>query len=173
MPRAPELETPRLFLRQHVLDDFEDSAAMWADPAVVRHIGGRTFSREESWTRVLRSVGMWEWLGYGYWCVREKASGRFVGEVGFADFRREMRPSIAGVPEGGWVLASWSHGKGFATEALEAVHAWIDAQGYARTVCIIDLGHPASSRVAAKLGYREQCRTSYRGTPIVLFERTR
>ena len=79
MPRAPELETTRLFLRQHRPDDYDDSAAMWADAAVVRHIGGRAFTREESWSRVLRYVGLWEWLGYGYWCVREYQTGRFVG----------------------------------------------------------------------------------------------
>ena len=171
MPRAPELETTRLFLRQHRPDDYDDSAAMWADAAVVRHIGGRAFTREESWSRVLRYVGLWEWLGYGYWCVREKQTGRFVGELGFADFKRDMTPSIAGVPEAGWVLASWAHGQGFASEALEQVHAWMDAQGHARTVCIIDQAHPASARVAHKVGYREQCRTTYKGSPIVLFER--
>jgi RimJ/RimL family protein N-acetyltransferase len=187
MPRAPELETPRLTLRQHRPEDFEDSAAMWADPAVVRYIGGRAFTREESWSRALRTVGLWEWLGYGYWCVREKDSGRFVGEVGFADFKRDMTPSIAGassrgsptaaqsplsgVPEGGWVLGSWAHGQGFASEAVARVLAWMDEQGHARTVCIIDEGHPASARVATKHGYREQCRTTYKGTPIVLYER--
>ena len=145
---------------------------MWADPAVVRYVGGRAFSREESWSRALRTVGLWEWLGFGYWCVREKQSGRFVGEVGFADFKREMVPSIEGVPEGGWVLASWSHGQGFASEALQTVHAWMDEQGHARTVCIIDVGHRASLRVAEKLGYHERCRTTYKGAPIVLFERT-
>jgi RimJ/RimL family protein N-acetyltransferase len=171
MPRAPELDTQRLILRQHRADDFEDSAAMWADPEVVRYIGGRPFSREESWSRVLRTVGLWEWFGYGHWCVRDKQSGRFVGEVGFAEFKREMTPSIEGIPEGNWALARWAHGQGFATEALEVVHAWLDEQGHARTVCIIDVGHRASARVAAKLGYHEQGRTLYKGTPVVLFGR--
>jgi RimJ/RimL family protein N-acetyltransferase len=171
MPHAPELDTPRLVLRQHRVEDFEDSAAMWADPAVVRYIGGRPSTREESWHRALRTVGLWEWLGYGYWCVREKQTERFVGEIGFADFKRDMAPSIEGVPEAGWVLASWSHGQGFASEAVELVHAWMDEQGHARTVCIIDTEHHVSARVAARVGYREQCRTTYKSSPIVLYER--
>jgi RimJ/RimL family protein N-acetyltransferase len=171
MSRAPELETARLVLRQHRPEDFDDSAAMWADPEVVRHIGGRPFTREESWSRALRTVGLWTWLGYGFWCVRDKASGRFVGEVGFADFKRELTPSIEGVPEGGWVLAAWSHGQGFASEALRAAHAWLDAEGHPRSVCIIDTGHAGSIRVAGKLGYHEQTRTTYKDTPVVLFER--
>jgi RimJ/RimL family protein N-acetyltransferase len=173
MPCAPELDTKRLVLRQHCLEDFEDSAAMWADPEVVHYIGGRPSSREESWHRALRTVGLWEWLGYGYWCVREKQSGRFVGEVGFADFKREMTPSIEGIPEAGWVLAAWSHRQGFATEAMELVQRWMDEQGHPRTVCIIDTEHHASAHVAAKLGYRERCRTTYKASPVVLYERAR
>jgi RimJ/RimL family protein N-acetyltransferase len=171
--RAPELDTQRLTLRQHRREDAEDSAAMWGDPAVMRYLGGRPFSREECWSRSLRSVGLWEWLGYGYWCVRDRQSGRFVGEVGFADFKRDMSPSIEGVPEAGWVLAAWCHGKGFGSEAAAAIHAWIDEQSHLRTVCIIDVANRASLRLAEKLGYREQCRTTYKESPIVVLERSR
>ena len=38
---VPVIETERLLLRGHRLDDFEALAAMWADPAVVRFIGGK------------------------------------------------------------------------------------------------------------------------------------
>ena len=62
-PAAPTLETPRLALRAHRRDDFAACAAMWADPEVVRHIGGRTFSAEESWSRLLRYGGLWTLLG--------------------------------------------------------------------------------------------------------------
>ncbi len=58
-------------------------------------------------------------LGYGYWAARETAGGRAsVGEIGFADFHRGIQPSIDGVPEMGWALASWAHGQGFAVEAI-------------------------------------------------------
>lgn len=36
----PVIETARTILRAHRLDDFEDYAAMWADPAVTRFIAG-------------------------------------------------------------------------------------------------------------------------------------
>lgn len=64
---VPTLETERLILRGHGVDDFGDSAAMWAEPEVVRHIGGRPFTREESWSRLLRYIGHWSALGFGYW----------------------------------------------------------------------------------------------------------
>lgn len=37
---APLLLTERLRLDAHTLDDFDSLAAMWADPEVVRYIGG-------------------------------------------------------------------------------------------------------------------------------------
>ena len=88
------IDTERLTLRRPRLDDFEESLAMWADPAVVRHISGKPTTREEMWARLLRYVGHWELMGFGFWVVREKGTGRFVGEVGLADFRRDMDPPL-------------------------------------------------------------------------------
>jgi RimJ/RimL family protein N-acetyltransferase len=169
---APPLDTPRLSLRAHGLADYEDCAAMWGDPAVTRHIGGRPFARDEVWARLLRYAGHWTLLGFGYWAVRERATGRFVGEVGLADFRRDMEPSFDGTPEAGWVLATWAHNKGFATEAVRATLVWgEEVLRTARTVCMIDAVNAASIRVAEKCGFKEWQRTNYKGTPAILYER--
>jgi RimJ/RimL family protein N-acetyltransferase len=170
---APELVTERLILHGHGLKDFSDSAAMWADPDVVRFIGGRAFTEEEVWTRLLRYVGHWATLGYGFWAIREKAGGRFVGEVGFADFRRDLDPPFGDAPEMGWALMPWAHGKGYASEAIAAALAWGEGrfgQGV-RTVCMISPENAPSIRAAEKAGYREFARTTYKGAPTVLFER--
>jgi len=168
----PTLETPRLTLRGHTLDDFAHSVAMWGDPEVTRHIGGRPATREEVWSKLLRLTGCWALLGYGYWVVCERASGRFVGEVGYADFEREIDPPFAGAPEGGWVLARWAQGKGYATEAVRAATAWLEERlGPVRTVCMIDAGNAASVRVAEKCGYRRWAETTYHGDAVILFER--
>ena len=145
---------------------------MWGDAAVTRYIGGRPFTREEVWARLLRYVGHWALLGYGFWAVEEKATGSFVGEVGFADFKREIEPTIGDTPEAGWVLDPRMHGKGYATEALRAALTWADGRFESgRTVCIIHPENAVSLRVAAKCGYREFCRTTYKGQPAVLFGR--
>ncbi len=170
----PGIDTDRLELRGHRLEDFAESAAMWGDPGVTRHIGGRPFSAEETWTKVLRYVGHWQLLGFGYWVVTERASGRFVGEVGFADFKRDIQPPFGGAPEMGWVLAPWTHGRGFATEAAQAALTWLDAHlAPPRTVCLIDPANVPSIRVADKCGFREIQRTHYKGDPVLLFERRR
>jgi len=169
---VPVLETERLRLRGHCIDDFLHSAAMWADPAVVRYIGDQPLTEEESWTKFLRYVGHWSLLGFGYWVVEEKATGHFAGEIGFADYKRDLQPSLKGVPEIGWVLASQAHGKGYATEAVRAITAWGDVRfGPARTACIIAPENAASIRVAIKCGYREFQRTSYHGKPVLMFDR--
>jgi RimJ/RimL family protein N-acetyltransferase len=170
---APVVETPRLVLRGYRIEDFPSVAATWADPEVVRHINaGRPFTEEQTWARFLRNTALWPMLGYGYWAATEKSSGRYVGDVGFADFKREIEPSLKGVPEVGWVLARWSHGRGYATEAAGAAIEWLERTlGPQRTVCIISDENRASVRVAQKVGYREFARSEYRGAPIVMFER--
>jgi RimJ/RimL family protein N-acetyltransferase len=171
---APVLETERLVLRGHTRADFEECAALWGDAQVTRHIGGRPSTEEEAWARVLRYAGLWVLLGYGYWAVRERETGRFVGDVGLADFHREVTPSLDGMPEAGWVLAPWAHGRGFATEAVRAVLAWGDAHLAApRTACLIAPENAASLRVAEKCGFREHARSTYKGEDTIILHRER
>ncbi len=145
---------------------------MWADPQVVRHIGGRPFSREEVWARLLRYAGHWSLLHYGYWVAEEKASGAFIGELGFADFQREIESPLKGLPELGYAFASQAQGKGYATEAALAALAWGDAHFRSKqTACIIHPGNAASIRVAQKCGYREFERTIYNGEPTIVLVR--
>ena len=169
---VPIIETERLILRGHRPDDFADSLALWTDPEVTRFIGGKPSTREEVWSRLLRYAGHWALLGFGYWVVTEKETGRFLGEVGFADFRREIEPSLDGVPEIGWVIAPSSQGRGYATEAVRAAIAWSEEHlGSPRTACIIAPENQPSIRVAEKCGYREFCRTTYKDKPTIMFVR--
>lgn len=167
----PTIVTDRLTLRAHEIADFADSVAMWADEKVTRFIGGRPSTDEECWQRLLRYGGLWPLLGFGYWVVRERRTDRFVGEVGFANFHRELDPPFGDVPESGWALSPAFQGKGYAGEAVGAALAWADAQGFDRTVCMIAPENAPSIRVAERLGYREFARTAFKGSPTVLFER--
>jgi RimJ/RimL family protein N-acetyltransferase len=169
---VPVIETERLILRGHRQGDFETLAAMWADPVVARHIGGKTSTREETWARLLRYVGHWKLLGFGYWAVEMKGGAGFIGDVGFADWRRDITPSLEGMPEGGWVFSPTAHGHGIATEAVLAAVTWIDGHFSGKTTtCIIDAANAASIRVAQKCGYREFVRAEFKGTPVIQFRR--
>ena len=169
--RAPTLLTARLELSAATRADFEPFAAIWADAEVVRFIGRQTRDRQDSWLTLMRGAGFWDVLGYGPWTVRERETGDYVGDVGFADYCRGMDPDISGVPEAGWVFARKHWGKGYATEALTATHAWLDQHHPGRSVCIIEPDHAASIRVAQKLGYRDFDSSDYKGDPMLIFER--
>lgn len=173
LPSAiPVIETDRLILRAHRHADFADCLAMWADPQITRFIGAKPSSPAETWSKMLRYAGLWGLLGYGYWAIEEKATRRFVGELGFADFKRDLQPSIDGLPELGWAIVSACHRRGYATEAVHAALDWGDRHFAGRpTVCIIGPLNVASLRVAEKAGFVAFAQTTYSGKPIVIFRR--
>ena len=171
---APRIETPRLVLAEHKREDFEPLAAMWADIDVVRHISGKPSSSQRSWSRLLHYRGLWPILGYGYWAIREKETGRFVGDVGFADFHRDAKPSISGQPEAGWVLAKWAHGRGYGSEAVAAALAWLDRSLCSDVaVCLVDSRNAASVRIAEKNGFLPAGMVELSGESVPILARTR
>src|SRR5690606_24776681 len=168
----PTLETDRLILRPYQLQDFERYAEMWADPDVVRFLGGTPFDREASWQRFLRHSGMWEHLGFGFFAIVEKQTGAFAGEAGFQELRRDIEPSIEGSMEAGWALNPNVQGWGYATEAMAAAIGWAGTAFAGRWMtCLIHADNLPSIRVANRLGFSELARTRYRNTPITIFER--
>jgi RimJ/RimL family protein N-acetyltransferase len=171
--KVPTLETERLVLRGHRLEDFSDCVALWSDPVVTRFIGGIPSTPEDAWSRLLRYAGHWLLLGFGYWVVEEKVTRNFLGEVGFADFKRAVEPPLGTAPEAGWVFASSAHGKGFAIEAVHAIHIW-GANNFqtSNSACLIHPDNESSLRLAAKMGYRESARSVYKGQPTIIFFRS-
>lgn len=168
----PVIETQRLILRGHRLEDFEALAAMWADPQVARFIMGTPATREESWARLLRYAGHWRLLGFGFWAVELKAGASFIGDVGFANWQRQITPSLDAMPESGWVFSSTAHGRGIATEAVQAALAWADRHLDGQTTtCIIGVDNLASIRVAKKTGYQEYARAQFKGKEVIQLRR--
>lgn len=167
----PTLVTDRLILRPQQASDYEACVAMWNDEEVVRHIGGATRPAQDVWFNLARSRGMWPLIGYGYWIAVEKGSQRFIGEVGFSDFKRGMNPDLSDCPEAGWAFNRDSWGKGYASEAVGAIHDWLDEHRPGPSNCIIDSGNLASRRVAEKSGYAFWCEALYRDNPVNVFRR--
>ncbi|MDP1028577.1 GNAT family N-acetyltransferase [Sphingomonas sp. KR1UV-12] len=168
---APTLRTARLILSGHRPDDLDALTAIWSDPLVYAHIGGRARDREEVWLRLLRHIGQWTAFGHGMWVLREAETGQIVGEAGLMTSRRTVEPPLPDLPEAGWTLASYAHGRGLAREAMEAVLDWAGHAGVARTGCIIDPDNAASIRLAERLGYRAAGEARYGGRPILTFVR--
>lgn len=172
MALAPMLESERLRLRPHRQDDFDGQRAMLGDPEVMRHVGAGALSAEDAWRRMLCAPGLWALLGYGYWAIEARDDGAYLGQIGFADFKRDMRPSIIGLPEMGWMLARAAWGRGVATEAARLALAWAEgALDHRETVAIIDPANSASIRIAEKAGFAKREPALYREEEILLFRR--
>ncbi|MGI3901291.1 MAG: GNAT family N-acetyltransferase [Janthinobacterium lividum] len=174
MVDIPTLETSRLRLRAYRIEEFELYAAMWAEPAVVRFIGGSLMPREAAWIRFLRQIGLWHYLGFGFFAIEDKATGAFIGEAGFHDLHRSLSLSLEGTMEAGWGLVGAMQGRGLADEAMLAASVWADQHWpEKRMTCIIHPDNAASLRVASKLGFGEIARSTYHDSPVVVLERPR
>ncbi|HEX4534145.1 MAG TPA: GNAT family N-acetyltransferase [Rhizomicrobium sp.] len=172
MHEVPTLETERLILRDYRKNDFPAYAAMWAMPEVVRHINGTPLAEDEAWAKFLRIAGQWPVLGYSFFAVEEKSSGRFVGETGFIEGMRDIEPLLKGIPEMGWSLSPTVQGKGYALEAATAARDWgLTHFGKRAFRCIISPENGPSIRLAQKLGFAELTRTTFKGKPTIMFER--
>jgi RimJ/RimL family protein N-acetyltransferase len=176
MGSAVILHSSRLTLRPHRLEDFERVAQMWANPAVVTHFGGKPFSREDSWNRLLRYVGHWQLLGYGLWAVTLAGDAQHIGDVGFLHGERTGVPPF-GCPEAAWSFHPEAQGQGFASEAVQCALDWADAAGpdgqprFARTVAMINPANAASIAVARRCSFSKFGDATYREEPVGLWER--
>ena len=158
------LETNRLTLRQFRESDLDEYAAICADPQVMRFLGGKPYTRAETWRHMATMLGHWQLRGYGMWAVQEKSSGLLVGRIGFNHY--EGWPGF----ELAWTLGRPHWGRGYATEGARA------ALDYAFATLeqphVISLIHPdntASIRVAERLGEQLEGRTELFGTEVFVY----
>lgn len=147
---------------------------MLADPAVMRHLTGAPLPREDAWRRLLQGPGLWAMLGFGYWTVERREDGAYLGQLGFADFKRDLEPSLVGLPEMGWLFVSAAHGRGYAMEGVTAALAWADEALHAPEIAaIIAPANAPSIRLAERAGFVRAEETLYNGEPTLVFRRRR
>jgi RimJ/RimL family protein N-acetyltransferase len=154
----PTLLTERLRLRSFCKSDVDDYAALYADPEVVRYLSGGTepWDRGRAWRHLAFLLGHWRLRGCGMWAVEQRATGAFLGVVGFAE--------PAGWPgcELAWTLARRWWGNGYATEGARAALAYAFAVlDKDRVISLIHPDNRASIRVAERLGERPQGRIQH------------
>jgi RimJ/RimL family protein N-acetyltransferase len=168
----PVIETERLVLREMVRGDFPAFAAIWAEPEVVRFIGGKPLTQIEAWDKFRRNAGSWVLDGMGQWGIFRKSDGVLLGLTGFFDAMRGLGPDFDTAPEAGWILSAAVQGQGLGLEATMAAHGWFDAQAFGgASVAIVDEGHAVSLGLAARLGYRVMRVAEFRGDRVCLLQR--
>ncbi len=171
MRAIPTINTSNLTLRAMRPEDFERYASIWADPDVVRHIGGTARSRDQSWKAFLTNAGHWQMTGFGQWAVELHRTKQMVGQVGFFFAQRALGEDFDRWPEAGWVLAPEAQGQGFGREAVRAAHEWFDRVVTGPLVCLMDPEHLRSQSLAETMGYRRMRCATMEGTQVRLMVR--
>ena len=131
-----DLETDRLLLRLHTIDDLEGlHRLLYADPEVAPAFAGKLYTLEESRERLLEKI----WLnqqsgeqGWGYWAVLRREDRQLIGLVIFGHperiyWSRDLPDQYKESPytplftEVGYAFGRAYWGQGYATEAARAV----------------------------------------------------
>ncbi|MEE8103907.1 MAG: GNAT family N-acetyltransferase [Planctomycetota bacterium] len=149
---ATVIETERLELRRAGVEDAEAVARLWADPDLMKYMGGPR-DREKVRQMVREKAAHSSGDPVAIWCTTERTTGNVIGDCGL------LRKEIEGTPETEvfYLIAKHRHGKGFATEAAIALRDYaFNKLGLSRLVALIDPKNLASVRVAEKAGFSHE-----------------
>ena len=154
------IETERLLLRPLLASDLEPYAALMADPEVVRHLGGKPYTRDEAAGALALMMERFANDGYGQVAIVRKADRRFLGRCGLLVWELPAwRPTSHLEARGpteteiAWRLAHAYWGNGYATEAAAAVRDYAFATlGLTRLISLITPANSRSIAVARRIG---------------------
>jgi RimJ/RimL family protein N-acetyltransferase len=149
-PLMIHLESDRLLLRDWIEDDFEPFAALNADETVMAHFPA-PLGRAQSDSFAKRIQQGLDHNGFGLYAVAVKATGGFIGFVGFSrvGFKAAFTPAV----EIGWRLAYSAWGQGYATEAAKAcLNHGFAKLGFQNLVSFTTRGNKRSIAVMERIG---------------------
>jgi ribosomal-protein-alanine N-acetyltransferase len=149
-----DLTTARLTLRPLTAADAAAAHALWTQPEVRRYLWNDEVVTLDRVREVI-AAGRRDFAArrYGLWGVYDTATGAFAGFAG-------CREWPDGGPELMYGLAPAWWGRGLATEAAEAVLAYLfETLGYPHVMAATDPPNLASVRVMERLGmaFHERC----------------
>lgn len=140
---APTLHTERLTLRGHVMADLDALCDLFETDRAA-YMGG-PIPRKEAWRWMASEIAMWDLMGHGAWGIDTK-DGEFLGQIGI------LKPPHFPEAEIGWTLLETAEGKGYASEAAQAVLGWAKDQGFETLVSYIDPSNDRSIALVTRLG---------------------
>jgi [ribosomal protein S5]-alanine N-acetyltransferase len=144
------LKTERLVLRHFQFLDAEAMYRIFCDAEVMHFSNGvQTKGWVDNWVNI-KVIYYYQTWGYGPYAVVENSSQEVIGYCGLSSF-----PDIDGQSETeiGYRLAKLAWGKGYATEAAQAVRDFaLTTLHIKRLIALIDPANIASIHVAEKIG---------------------
>ncbi len=141
-------ETDRLTIRLPAEADRPRFVELFTDDAFT--VFGGSHDVPSANARFDRMLALAQVVPYAKQPVIEKASGAIVGYSGVGSVVFEGLDRL----EWGWRFVPEARGRGYATEATEALLAIADAHHDGEMLCIIDPANQPSLRVADKVGFR-------------------
>jgi RimJ/RimL family protein N-acetyltransferase len=156
---APLLETPRLGLVPWTLADAPDFHRLWGDPRVIFWGASPDLDASRATLERLLARGVGRPAPVGWHALRLRADGSLVGSVAL-----QPAPWDPAELEVGWHLCHAAWGRGYATEAAEAlIQAAFARLHVPRVVCAILPSNARSLAVAARLGFTRYARDVLHG----------
>ncbi|MEN8658805.1 GNAT family N-acetyltransferase [Marivita sp.] len=142
---APVLETERLTLRGPLKSDLPAFTRFMTRSPRLQTMG-ETGSEEDAWFGFMIGIGHWHWHGFGFFTVTLRGHDLALGRVGLLKHSNWPEVELA------WHLFDGSEGKGYATEAAEAVRRWAyHTHSFNQLVSFIDCSNDRSQAVAKRL----------------------
>jgi RimJ/RimL family protein N-acetyltransferase len=144
--------TPRLALTQLQVEDADEMARVLDSEIIHEFIGGRPLAVGALRRRYARLVAGATNPGEAWlnWIVRRRCDSQPVGTVQATLTIRDGRVTAVVA----WVIGVEYQRQGFATEAAQALVAWLRGRGADSVLARIHPGHQASARVALRAGLR-------------------
>jgi [ribosomal protein S5]-alanine N-acetyltransferase len=159
------LETERLVIRPFEPErDAEPLHELWGDAAGMQFVPSGPRASVDQTRELLESLSGCVPEGLGFWALEERGGGRLVGGIGLVPLAwkgPELELAYHVVP------SAW--GRGFATEAAEALLAAAWKAGLDHVVAVAMPGNVASRRVMEKLGMNLEGPTRYRDLNVVRY----
>ena len=145
------LQTPRLELVPLLPHHADELVSLLADGRLYHFMGGEAPSldelrgRYEGWSSRESPDERERWLN---WVIRQKDDARSLGTVQATVVTVEGRL----VADMSWIVGMEHQGRGYATEAAQALVVWLFDCGVEEIVAHVHPAHAASGRVASKIG---------------------
>jgi RimJ/RimL family protein N-acetyltransferase len=159
------LETDRLILRRWRESDAGDVAGIYAKPEVMQYIPGGVWSREQTSRILARMRELDLEQGFGFYPIVVKASGKVIGHSGLGYLEKSGEVEVA------YVLDSPYWGKGYASEAVNALLAYaFTSTPLARIVAVAMPENARSIAVMRRAQMTEAGLATHFGMTVVKYE---
>ncbi len=149
------IETERLLLRAHRMDDLDDLARFHGDPEVVRYVPWPVRDRAATEETLRAKLGQTTLGEHGQWlvlAVELTSTGTVIGEV-LLKWESDRQGEI------GFAFGRGHQGQGYAAEAARAVlRLAFDDLGFHRVTAVLNANNSASARLLGRLGFRQEAR---------------